>query len=162
MNPFDATTDAERHAIWERLVRADNEAFIAGDWSMIETDFDTECFEGIRCANSSNPDHWQIAFPDLESYRVSWLGASRQFLAKRFAAGVTAREAIFARTHMNEIHIVGDRALCHKKFHGVIPLADSSVLGDARQSLFRLHRRADSPWGWKIVGFLGQLPLLEA
>ena len=23
----------------------------------------------------------------------------------------------------------------------------------------RLHRRSDSPWGWRIVGFLGQLPL---
>jgi hypothetical protein len=69
------------------------------------------------------------------------------------------RESIFARTHLTEIDIAVNRALCLKKFHGVIPLADGSAIADARQSLFRLHRRADSPWGWRIVGFLGQLPL---
>ena len=161
MNPFDATTDAERHAIWDRLVRADSEAFIAGDWSMIEDDFDAEQFEGIRCQNSANPDDWRLAFPELADYRDSWLAASKQFVSRKFPGGITARDAIFARTHLNEIHIAGDRALCHKKFHGVVPLADASLLADARQSLFRLHRRADSPWGWRIVGFLGQLPLSD-
>jgi hypothetical protein len=161
VNPFDASSDPQRHAIWDRLVRADCEAFIAGDWGMIEDDFDAEHFEGVRCQNSANPDDWRIAFPDLAGYRDSWLAASKQFAARKFAGGVTPREAIFARTHLNTIDITGDRALCHKKFHGVVPLADASVLVDARQSLFRLHRRADSRWGWRIVGFLGQLPLSD-
>lgn len=159
MNPFDASTDAERHAIWDRLVRADCEAFVAGDWSMIEGDFDANNFEGIRCGNSANPADWQLAFPDLASYRDSWLAASKQFVGRRFAHGTTPRDAIFVRTHLNEIDIAGDRALCRKKFHGVVPLVDGSAISDARQTVFRLHRRADSPWGWRIVGFLGQLPL---
>ena len=159
MNPFDATGDAERHAIWDRLVRADCQAFVAGDWSMIEDDFDAENFEGIRCANCADPAKWSIAFPDLASYRESWLSASRAFLARRFAGGISHRDAIFARTHLTRIDIAGARALCHKQFHGKLALADSSVLDDARQTLFRLHRRADSPWGWRIVGFLGQMPL---
>ena len=74
-NPFDATADAERHAIWERLVRADCEAFVAGDWSMIERDFDAGGFEGIRCNGSADPARWELAFPDLASYRASWLAA---------------------------------------------------------------------------------------
>ena len=159
MNPFDASSDSERHAIWDRLVRADCEAFVAGDWSMIEDDFDAEHFEGIRCQNSPSPSDWQLAFPDLPSYRDSWLVASKQFIGRELAKGMTPRDAIFARTHLNDIGIARDRALCRKTFHGVVPLADGSTLSDARQTLFRLHRRADSPWGWRIVGFLGQLPL---
>ena len=154
MNPFDANTDRERHLIWDRLVRADCEAFVAGDWSMIEDDFDAGHFEGIRCQNSSNPDDWRIAFADLAGYRDSWLAASKQFVATEFTGGVTPRQAIFARTHLTEIEIAGNRALCRKKFYGSVP-----PLSDARQSLFRLHRRGDSPWGWRVVGFLGQLPL---
>lgn len=159
MNPFNASTDPQRYAIWDRLVRADCEAFVAGDWDMIEDDFDHDHFEGIRCGNSADPANWQIAFPSLDHYRDSWLDASRLFCAKQFANGMTPRDAIFARTQLTRIDIAGDRALAHKQFQGTVPLADGSALSDRRQSLFRLHRRADSPWGWRIVGFLGQLPL---
>jgi hypothetical protein len=158
-NPFDHATDPERHAIWERLVRADGEAFVAGDWTAIADDFDADCFEGIRCGGSADPARWQLTFADLPAYRASWLTASKQFRAKPFAAGSGPRDAIFARTHLDRIDIAGDRALCHKQFYGSVNLADGTVLDDRRQTLFRLHRRANSPCGWKIVGFLGQLPL---
>src|SRR5205823_2605883 len=49
MNPFDATNDADRHAIWDMLIARDSEAFIAQDWSMVQDDFDAENFEGVRC-----------------------------------------------------------------------------------------------------------------
>jgi hypothetical protein len=159
VNPFDATADPQRHAIWDRLVRVDCEAFVAGDWSMVESDFDADVFEGIRCDGSADPTRWQIAFPDLASYRDSWLAASQQFVARRFAEGITPRDAIFARTHLTTIEIIGDRALCWKQFYGRIPLQDGSALADTRQSLFRLHRRPESAWGWQVVGFLGNLPL---
>jgi hypothetical protein len=61
-NPFDAGSDPDRHFIWDRLVRADSEAFVGGDWGIIEDDFDAEAFEGIRCQQSANPDDWRIAF----------------------------------------------------------------------------------------------------
>jgi hypothetical protein len=158
-NPFDPIAETERHAIWQRLVCVDGEAFIAGNWSMIEDDFDANAFEGIRCDHSADPTRWHLAFPDLASYRDSWLKASEEFRARQFVPGVTLRDAILARTHLTRIDIAGARALCHKQFHGDVPLADGTTLSGDRQSLFRLHRRADSPWGWQVVGFLGQLPL---
>jgi hypothetical protein len=159
VNPFNATADSQRHAIWDRLVRVDCEAFVAGNWAMVENDFDAGHFEGIRCNNSANPADWRVAFPTLADYRDSWLAASKQFVARKFANGVTPLHAIFTRTHLTDIEIAGDRALCWKKFFGKVPLAGGTALDERRQSLFRLHRRNDSPWGWRIVGFLGQLPL---
>ena len=43
---------------------------------MIENDFDAASFEGIRCANSTNPDEWRIVFPRLLDYRGAWLAAA--------------------------------------------------------------------------------------
>jgi hypothetical protein len=155
MNPFDRGTDPDRHTIWQRLVAVDCEAFALGDWSMIEDDFDAEVFEGVRCFQSGNPDDWRIVFPDLASYRESWLAASAQFRARKFAK-LSHLDALLARTHLDEIDIAGDRALAHKKFFGDVELADGSLLADRRQTLFRLHRRGGL---WKIVGFFGQLTL---
>src|SRR4051794_26518042 len=155
MNPFNPQTDPARHEIWQRLVAADCEAFATGDWSMIEDDFDAEVFEGVRCSGSTNPDDWKIVFPDLASYRESWLAAATEFHERKFAT-VSHLEALLTRTHLDEIDIHGDRALAHKKFYGKVLNADGSVLADRRRTLFRLHRGPD---GWKIVGFFGQLPL---
>jgi hypothetical protein len=155
VNPFGPAADPDRHALWDRLVRADCEAFAAGDWAAVEGDFDADNFEGIRCGDSADPVHWRIAFPTLASYRDSWLEAARQFLARQFV-GLTHRQAVFARTHLTRIDVAGDRALCHKQFFGDLPLADGARLTGRRQTLFRAHRRGG---GWKVVGFLGQLPL---
>jgi len=154
VNPFDPAADPDRHYIWERLVAADSEAFIRGDWTAIEADFDAESFEGIRCGGSADPEQWRLAFSTLESYRLSWLESSRMFLARQFV-GLSHRQAIYARTHLNEIDVRDDRALCRKKFYGELPLEGGAVLGDRRQTLYRVHRRGGV---WKIVGFLGQLP----
>jgi hypothetical protein len=155
MNPFDPHSQPDRYQIWQRLVAADCEAFATSNWSMIENDFEAEVFEGIRCAQSTNPDDWKIAFPDLPSYRDSWLAAAKEFRDKKFAR-LTHLEALLERTHLDKIDIHGDRALAHKKFHGDVPYEDGSILADRRQTLFRLHRRKSE---WKIVGFFGQLPL---
>ncbi len=155
MNPFDRRIDPVRHDICRRLVEADCEAFAVGNWQAIECDFDAEAFEGIRCFHSANPDDWRIAFPNLASYRDSWLAASTEFRKKQFI-GLSHREALIARTHLRDIEVAGDRALAHKKFSGELKLADGSVLTETRQTLFRLRRRDGH---WKIVGFLGQLPL---
>ena len=156
-NPFDPDRDPERHHIWQRLIFADSQAFAAGDWEMIADDFDAEHFEGIRCGLSSNPDDWHIAFATLEAYRDQWLAASREFRAKRFV-GLTPLDALLRRCRIDRIDIAGDRAIAHKRFSGAVPLVDGSALSGSRQTLYRLHRR---PNGWKIVGFLGQLPLEE-
>jgi hypothetical protein len=155
MNLFHHQSEAERHAIWQRLVMADCEAFAAGDWSLVENDFDADAFEGIRCFHSLNPDDWRVVFPNLASYRDSWLAASEEFRTKKFATH-SHLEALLIRTHLHEIDINGNRAVAHKKFYGDVPLADGTVLNDQRQTLFRLHKRDGV---WKIVGFFGQLPL---
>src|SRR4051812_117078 len=140
MNPFDQASQPDRNYIWQRLVVADCEAFAIGNWSLIEIDFDAELFEGIRCSHSINPDDWKIVFPDLPSYRDSWLAASKEFRAKKFA-GLSNLEVLLARTHLDDIDIHGTRALAHKKFFGDVPYDDGSILADRRQTLFRLHRR---------------------
>ena len=154
-NPFDAGQDPERHRIWDRLVRADSEAFALGDWSRVEDDFDEASFEGIRCQQSANPDDWRIAFADLASYRDNWLKAAKEFASKQFV-GLTPLEALYVRSHLFVIEIAGDRALAHKQFYGDVALADGSSITGRRQTLYRLHKRGDR---WKIVGFLGYLPL---
>ena len=154
-NPFDATRDPDRHHLWQRLIAADSDAFAAGDWAAIEGDFDAASFEGVRCHNSTNPDDWEIAFPTLAGYRDSWLAAAGEFAKKRFV-GLTNREAVYARTRLDRIDINGDRALCHKKFSGDLKLADGSLHSGTRQTLYRVHRIGGA---WRIVGFLGFLPL---
>jgi hypothetical protein len=155
MNPFDARSEPDRYQIWQRLVAADCEAFANGNWSLIASDFDSESFEGVRCIHSTNPDDWKIAFPDLASYRDSWLTAAKEFRERKFAT-VSHLEALLIRTHLDEIDICGDRAVAHKKFRGEVPYDDGSILADRRQTLFRLRRCSGV---WKIVGFFGQLPL---
>jgi hypothetical protein len=157
MNPFNRESDPDRHDIWHRLVTIDCEAFAVGDWSRIEPDFDADAFEGLRCSYSTNPDDWKIVFSTLDSYRDSWLAASNEFRVKQFA-NLPHGDVLLARTHLELIDIKGDRALAHKKFHGDVLTADGSLLADQRQTLYRLHKRGDT---WKIVGFLGQLPLLH-
>jgi hypothetical protein len=154
-NPFDAARDPDRHHIWQRLIAVDSDAFAAGDWAAIEGDFDATSFEGVRCNNSSDPEKWEIAFPTLVSYRDSWLVAAKEFAKKQFV-GLTNREAVYARTRLDRIDIAGDRALCHKKFSGDLKLADGTMHTGSRQTLYRLHRQRGM---WKIVGFLGFLPL---
>jgi hypothetical protein len=141
-NPFDAATDPDRHFIWQRLMIADTEAFVAGDFSMIENDFDAENFEGVRCFLSDNPDDWKVAFPDLASYRDAWLAASQEWSGK---PADEARRQVLSRAVLNQIDIVGERALAHKQF-----------IAAGRQTIYRLHRRGGT---WKIVGFLGFLRL---
>jgi hypothetical protein len=155
MNPFNRDSDPDRHVIWERLVIADCEAFSRSDWSIVDKDFDAESFEGLRCFHSGKPDDWRIVFPTVASYRDSWLAASVAFRARHFA-NMLHLDALLYRTHLDEIEINGNRALAHKKFYGDVDMADGSVLSDRRQTLYRLQKRGDS---WKIVGFLGQLPL---
>jgi hypothetical protein len=153
-NPFDPAADPDRHYIWQRLVAADCEAFATTDWSMIEPDFHAASFEGIRCFASINPDDWRLVYGSVDGYRDAWIEQSKAFRAKRFV-GLTAREAIYRRTRLNDIEIVGTRAVCHKKFTRDLPLEDGSVHTGSSQTLYRLHKIDGR---WQIVGFVGYLP----
>ena len=138
INPFDPHADPDRHYIWQRLVQADSEAFVLGDWSMVENDYDAENFEGIRAHGSDNPDDWNIAFADVKSYRENWLAASRQFLQKQFV-GVSHREAVYRRTRLTEIEIVADRG-----FEGRVSADEWRAVCAAIEAAYREERWQDA------------------
>ena len=58
-NPFPAG-DADRHALWEMLVRRDIDAFIGQDWAMVENDFVAESFFGMHAHFLHNADAWRL------------------------------------------------------------------------------------------------------
>jgi hypothetical protein len=153
-NPY-SEAHAEQRYIWQRLIIADSEAFAAGDWEPIADDFDAERFEGLRAMNSFHPMDWQIVFPNLQSYREHWLNCSGEFRARKFI-GCTPLEALYHRCSISRIVVNDDRALAIKKFAGRLQCEDGTGIAGDRQTVYRLHRIENR---WKIVGFLGFLPL---
>ncbi|APO78272.1 hypothetical protein AM571_PC00534 (plasmid) [Rhizobium etli 8C-3] len=151
-NPF-PSSDAARHSIWEMLVSRDIEAFLAGDWSMVENDFVEDGFIGIDGRKQLSPDKWRLAFPSLAAYRDEWLRQARAFAKESLAED--ARTAIFATTTLEDIEIEGGMALVRKKFDGGIAKTDGSRDVMQWQTLYycRLHEGR-----WKISGFTGYLP----
>ncbi|MBA3709195.1 MAG: hypothetical protein H0W83_10300 [Planctomycetes bacterium] len=152
--PFPAT-DRDRSAIWEMLVPRDTAAFVDGDWDRVAGDFHEGGFEGIHAHRSHDPDRWTLAYPRLADYRDDWLRMHRD-LGVLPLVHITPLGFIEAMTSLERIDISGDRALAHKKFRDERVLGDGRVARTSQQSLYRLHRLAG---GWKIVGFVGYLPL---
>ena len=151
-NPF-PLSDADRHAVWEMLVRRDIEAFAAGDWDAHFRDFAPDLFFGIDGRFSDNPDLWQVTYADLDRYRERWLGASAELRAR--IAGEDLARALFALTSLREIDLMGDFAMAHKKFDGTVPLRDGERAEMRWQTLY-FCRRVEHRW--RIAGFLGYLP----
>jgi len=157
MNPNPFAGDPDRSAIWEMLVPRDSQAFADRDWAAVADDFTEERFEGVTANGSGDPDRWTLGYPTLTSYRDAWLKMGVEFNAKPFER-ITPRELLHRISTLNEIEISGDRALAHKKFRADEPLRDGTRFKLCCQSLYRLHRINGR---WKIVGFVGYLPLKE-
>ncbi|MBB3318784.1 MULTISPECIES: hypothetical protein [unclassified Rhizobium] len=151
-NPF-PVSDVARHSIWEMLVPRDIDAFLAGDWSMVEHDFVEEGFIGIDGRKEVSPDKWRLAFPTLSTYRDEWVRQAEEFATQAFAEDT--RTAIFTTTTLEDIEIEGDMALVRKKFDGGLSKADGTRDIMQWQTLYycRLHEGR-----WKICGFTGYLP----
>jgi len=154
-NPFDRSRDPDRAAIWEFLVARDNEAFVARDWAPVADDFWPERFEGISALGSSDPADWSLAYPTVESYRDDWLKMAGEFLATPLADG-DHLGLLYSMTTLDRFEFDGDRLLVWKRFRAEAPLRGGGVWSISSQSLFRLHRDGDR---WRIVGFVGYLPL---
>ncbi len=151
-NPFDPA-DAVRHALWERHMRVDIDAFITGDWSAVEDDFDAEVFYALDAGYSDDPANWTVGFPDLATYRDRWLEMSAQTRAQ--ADPTRLRDAMFAGARIARIDFYGpDNAILHKVFDGRMPFRDGGEEPYGWQSVFTLKRRAE---GWKIVSFIGYM-----
>jgi hypothetical protein len=151
-NPF-PPGDPDRHALWEMLVRRDIDAFLAGDWPMVEDDFIAESFFGMHAHFLSDADAWRLQFPTLDSYRDEWQRQSRETAASEFAEPL--RDALFRITNMRDIDVFGDRAVLHKKFNGSIARPGGAAERLNWQTLY-FCRRVDGRW--KIAGFVGYMP----
>lgn len=150
-NPF--PDDSDRSAIWTMLVQRDIDAFVAGDWSMVDADFVREGFLGINADKSDNPDSWRIGFPTLEAYRDEWLRQAAE--AKKIAYAEDPRNGIFRATTLQHIEINGDIAVAHKKFDGVIALKDGGKDVLNWQTLYFCRKVGGV---WKLTGFVGYMP----
>ncbi len=149
-NPF--SNDPERYAIWDMLVQRDIAAFVAGDWSMVEDDFDKGRFLGIHAHHSANQDEWTAAFHELDIYRDEWLRQAAESASVAYAEPLF--EAIIRATNMDQIDISGDVAVAHKKFFGTIKRGYG---GEDRLNWQTLYfcRRAEGRW--RITGFIGYM-----
>ncbi|WP_165219638.1 hypothetical protein [Aquisphaera insulae] len=154
-NPFDEALEPERATIWEMLVARDNEAFVSEDWSLVAGDFWDERFEGISANGSTDPAAWTLTYPTLDAYRRDWLRMAGEFLRTPLVDG-DHLGLLYAMTTLDRFEFRGDRLLVWKRFRAESPLEGGGELSISLQSIFRLHRDGDR---WRIVGFIGYLPL---
>ncbi|RIK87901.1 MAG: hypothetical protein DCC67_01375 [Planctomycetota bacterium] len=154
-NPYDVRVEPDRHAFWEALVARDSEAFAAADWSICDGDFCHERFEGISAHGSLNPLDWTLEYPTVNAYRDDWLRMAARFNAQSLVES-THRELLYRMQSFAKIEISGDRALVWKQFLADEPLQRGERYRANGQSLYRLHRLDGQ---WRIVGFVGYLPL---
>lgn len=150
-NPF-RLHDADRHAIWEMLVRRDSDFFLTGDWTLVAGDYVDEGFIGIEGAKSLDPADWRPAYPTVASYRDAAIAG--RWSTADFAEPL--RPAWFRCQSLSRIDIAGDIALAHKRVDGSIRRKVGGPLALGWRSVFHL-RRIDGRW--KIAGFTGYLPL---
>lgn len=151
-NPF-PEGDADRHELWEMLVRRDIDAFLAQDWSMVEDDFVAASFFGMHAHFLNDADAWRLQFPRLEVYRDEWLRQARETAAAEFAEPL--RPALFRITNMRDIDVDGDRAVLHKKFNGSIAKPGGAV---ERLNWQTLYFCSKIDGRWRITGFVGYMP----
>lgn len=154
-NPYAAAVDADRHVLWQALIARDADSFAAADWSLCDGDFAHDRFEGISAHGSLDPIHWTLRYPTVASYRDDWLGMSERFL-KVPLAEIGHRELLYKMQKFAKVEVVGDRALVWKQFRADEPLAGGDRYRISAQSVYRLHRIEGQ---WRIVGFVGYLPL---
>jgi hypothetical protein len=153
INPFDSAQDADRHAIWEMLVRRDIEALAANDWARHAKDFLRDGFFGIDGQRKANPDAWRATFTRLESYAQAWTEFAAASHGRLPPAQLMA--AHFAAASLRDIEINGDFAIAHKKFDGAIVYSDGEVEHLDWQSLYFCRQQQGR---WWICGFVGYLP----
>ena len=154
-NPYDAASDADRHALWQALIARDSDSFVAADWSLCDGDFAHERFEGISAHGSLDPVDWTLRYPTVESYRDDWLEMAKRYLKVPLAA-VSHRELLYKMQAFAKVDVQGDRAIVWKQFRADEPLTNGDRYSISAQSVYRLHRIDGH---WRIVGFVGYLPL---
>jgi hypothetical protein len=152
-NPF-SESESDRREIWEVLVRHDFEAFIVGDWSMMEPDFWQEGFSGIDARYEPDPLNWRLTFPSVASYRDEWLRQAEDFASVRLE-GTSVLHFLYDSCDLCDVEINGARAIARKKFDGSATTTAGNEITLRFQSVYQMVRRNDK---WLIEGFVGYLP----
>lgn len=148
--------DAARAAIWEMLMPRDFEAFAAQDWSMVADDFDETRFLGIHAHFTDDANKWDAAFPTLAAYRDEWLRQAADSAKLKYAAPLPAQ--LLQAVTLDRIDINGNVAVAHKKFDGIIKLADGGEDRVNWQTLYYVRQDGER---WKITGFTGYMKYRE-
>ncbi|AHF87978.1 hypothetical protein RLEG3_02550 (plasmid) [Rhizobium leguminosarum bv. trifolii WSM1689] len=151
VNPFDA--DADRHAIWEMLVRKDVDGFVAQDWTVFAPSFKFDGFCGLDARGSLDPAGWEVRFPTVEAYRDTWLADAQRSASTRYAED--RRDALYRASNMLDIRVEGQTATARKTFNDKISLEDGGFQALNWQSVFFCTKEEGA---WKISGFVGFLP----
>lgn len=154
-NPF-LHLDIDRKEIWDMVVYRDIEAFVNQNWEMTKNDFHEDGFMGIDAGKRYEVDSWKLTYPNLEAYKKDWLVQAKSFNTIQWAEDIT--EALHRVTILQDIEIIGDSALLHKKFSGAIKKADGTYMQTNWQTLYRCRKIKTQ---WKIVGFTGYMPFLQ-
>lgn len=154
-NPFDARVDADRHALWNILIARDSDAFAAVNWTLCDGDFAHDRFEGISANGSFDPIAWTLRYPTVESYRDDWLRMAERFLTVPLAA-TPHRELLYRMQSFAKVEIAAGRAIVWKQFWADEPLTNGERYLISAQSVYRLLHIDGA---WKIVGFVGYLPM---
>jgi hypothetical protein len=154
-NPYDEAIDADRHELWQTLVFRDSDAFVAADWSICDSDFAHDRFEGISAHGSMNPLDWTLRYPTVAWYREDWLEMAERYLQLQLAA-VSHRELLYRMQTFAKVEISDGRAIVWKQFRADELLTNGDRYKISAQSVYRMQRLDDR---WQIVGFVGYLPL---
>ncbi|MBZ5763648.1 hypothetical protein LAV84_29625 [Rhizobium sp. VS19-DR104.2] len=151
-NPF-STSDSDRHAIWEMLVRKDIDGFVAQDWSIFTDCFKYDGFAGLDAKGSLDPADWALRFPTVEAYRVAWLEDALRSATTDYAEDRCL--ALFRATNMLDIRVDGATAIARKTFDDAIAMVHGGSEKLNWQSVFFCAKTLGM---WKITGFIGFLP----
>lgn len=154
-NPF-LNVDKDREEIWAMVVGRDIEAFVKQDWELVKGDFHEDGFMGIDTENNKDVDQWKLSFPNLQAYKASWLSQAERFGNTEWAEDIS--KALHRITVLQDIEIIGDAALLHKKIFGSIKKSTGELVDTDWQTLYRCKKINDQ---WKIIGFTGYMPLLK-
>jgi len=150
-NPFEKGSD--RYELWEMLLERDIKAFVQQNWDLVADDFLENGFMGINARGKSNPDSWEMTYPNLESYKNDWLHQAKKFAETVYIESL--EEALYQATNLRDIEVKGNKALLHKKFDGQIEHTNGTVDSLNWKTLYRCEKVGSR---WKISGFTGYIP----
>lgn len=151
-NPY-AACDADRHALWERVVRQDIECFLRQDWQSYADCFTASTFTGLHANGVSDPARWTLAFPSVAAYQKAWLADAHRSAVTDYAE--SRRDALYRAVVHTEIALAGEQAIFRKIFDGNIKLTRGGCETLQWQSVFFCARTQGE---WKMTGFVGYLP----